>query len=86
MTITTELLANRKFLNSTATVNFSLTSNNGVIRIVSNTGTSTLLKDNGSGTYLTYATVLVGESKEAINCFVGNYRITGTDFNYEYAD
>lgn len=86
MTITTELLDNKRWVNSTVEVNFTIASNNGIIRVRSNSGTTTVSKDNGSGTFLTYFTVAVGESKAVENCFKGNYKISGTDFNYEYAD
>lgn len=87
MTITTELLNSSNWINATTTQNFTLgRSNNGVIRVYSNSGTTTVLKDNGGGTFITYFTVDAGVSKEAVNVFGGNYRITGTNFNYEKAD
>lgn len=86
MTITTSNLSANNWVNSTITQDFKLNSHNGIVRIRSNTGVTTLSKNNGIGTYLTIDIVAQGETGEAKDLFKGDYRITGTDFNFEYAD
>lgn len=85
MTIIVDTLETKSWENSTTNQDFEIKTNNGIIHVLSISGTVDIQKKDGSGTYRPFSKqVAAGEEKILTDIFTGEYRIVGTNFNFEY--